>query len=180
MINALEDITNNLPDDFINYIESKSIGLNKSQIREALKNIDMQFENTILPEEVIVSEDFSEEIVTPSNSTLQESIEIILPKPRTSEIPTWKKYNLIPFPSKSRKFFPGYKIPFTFKTDIGELTTWVTGGYKEKVEGDPNEGSYISNNITRFYRAHPELQIGDTLKITKLRDLYYELGIIKK
>ncbi len=176
VINALEDIANQLPTDFIRYIKSKITGLNESQIKDALRNIDMQFENTILPEEVTSTEEF-EEIVTPSTSTSHESIEIVLPKPRTSEIPTWKKYNLIPFSVKTRKFFPGYKVPFILKTDIGELTTWVTGGYKEKVEGDPNEGTYISNNITRLYRNHPELQIGDTLKITKLKDLYYELVI---
>lgn len=62
VIKVLEDISNKLPDDFIKYIKSTTRGLNESQIKEALKNIDMQFENTFLPEEIVVSEEFPEEV----------------------------------------------------------------------------------------------------------------------
>ncbi|MFW9874288.1 MAG: type I restriction endonuclease [Candidatus Thorarchaeota archaeon] len=177
VINVLEDISNNLPEDFINYLKSKISGLNDSQIKEALKNIEMQFENTILPEEVTISEEITGDIST--STTTSDTIEIALPKARTSDTPGWKKYNYLPFPMKFRRFFPGYKTPFTLKTDIGDLITWVTGTYKEGIEGDPEDGTYISKNFTRFYRSHPELQVGDTLKIVKIEDLYYELEIIK-
>lgn len=139
----------------------------------------MQFENTILPEEMIFSEEFPEESEAPIISV--NILEIKLPKERTSDIPAWKKYGYFRFPAKHRNFFPGYKIPFTLQTDIGELTTWVTGARKGGTEGDPIEGTYISKNITRLYKAHLEIKPGDLLIITKLQDRRYKLEInVKK
>ena len=175
VINILEDISNKLPDDFISYLKSRPTGLTEIQIKEALKNIDMQFENTILPEEMVVSEEYTEDVKTPITNA--NTLEIRLPKAKTSDVPAWKKYGYIPFPMKNRNFFPGYKIPFTLLTDIGELITWMTGAYKGGTEGDPNEGTYISKNITRLYRAHPEIKAGDRLIITKVQDKLYKLEI---
>ena len=50
-----------------------------------------------------------------------------------------------------------------------ELTTWVTGRYKEGIEWDPKEGTYISTNVTRFYRAlevHELILNGDLKELT--------------
>jgi len=108
-----------------------------------------------------------------------KQIEIILPEASTADEPTWRKYNLIRLPAKYRTFFPGYKIPFTFITDVEDIITWVTGGYNTDMEGDPIAGSYVSKGIAKFYRAHPDLKVGDTLIITKVQDKVYKLEIEK-
>ena len=48
VINALEDISNELPDKFIEFIKSKVTGLGESHIREALKNIEYCDENLLI------------------------------------------------------------------------------------------------------------------------------------
>ena len=92
-------------------------------------------------------------------------------------MPTCRRYNLIPFPASHRNFFPGYKIPFKFKTDVGDINSWVTGGYATDKVGDPKAGTYISKCITKFYRDHPELKPGDIIKISRLEEGLYKLEI---
>jgi len=177
IIKTLESVFFNLNDDFIEYIEGKITTLTKSQIKEALKNIDIEFINTVLPKEITVSDEIIEDKEIKQIS--EDVIEIQLPAARSSDIPAWRKYGYLPFPMRYRSFFPGYKIPFTFQTDIGDLTTWITGGYVQDIEGDPKVGTYISKNVTKFFRAHPELAVGDILRITKLQDNSYRMEIIK-
>lgn len=42
-----------------------------------------------------------------------------------------RKYSLLPLNIDTRGFFPGYKIPFTLETDIGNLEAAVTGHSRE-------------------------------------------------
>lgn len=178
IIKTLESIFSNLSDEFIEYLHRKITSLTKSQIKEALKNIDAEFINTVLPKEITVADAIIEdkEIIQISEDVL----EIQLPAARSSDIPSWRKYGYLPFPMRYRSFFPGYKIPFTLQTDIGDLTTWITGGYVQDIEGDPKAGTYISKNVTKFFRAHSELEVGDILRITKLEEKSYKLEIIKQ
>ena len=89
------------------------------------------------------------------------SVEIII-----KNIDSAKKYNLIYFPKNIRDFFPGYKIPFTFETDIGETSTKITSAPKGTEIGDPSRGSYIQGGLKPWYEKHQELKNGDKLIIT--------------
>lgn len=177
IIYLLNVIFTTLPDDFINYFQLKSPELTSEQIKEALRNINFEFENINLPKEVILPDKngFKTKFISEESKDI---LEIKLPRAKTAELPTWKKYSLIPFPVSHRKFFPGYKIPFTIKTDIGEIISWVTGGYATDKVGDLNAGSYISKGIAKFYKSHPELKPGDFIKISKFEQGLYKLEII--
>ena len=160
-------------------IESKTMEYEKI---ERLEIIDTQIQylkkriKRLEKEKSLLSKDL-ENNITPQRS--YRTIEIKLPQSRNLDKPTWRKYNLIPIPAIHRSFFPGYRIPFVLKTNIGDLKTWVAGGYANEMEGDPKAGTYISKNITKFYRAQPELEVGDILRITKLQEKLYSLEIIK-
>lgn len=96
-----------------------------------------------------------------SYKKIDNSVEIII-----KNIDSAKKYNLIYFPKNIRDFFPGYKIPFTFETDIGEISTKITSAPKGTEIGDPSRGSYIQGGLKPWYEKHQELKNGDKLIIT--------------
>jgi len=93
--------------------------------------------------------------------------------------PTFRQYARITFKRSDRSFFPGYKVEFTLKTDIGALKCKVSSGSEGTEIGDSVVGQYITGDIGKFYDAHPELNIGDFLVFTKLNDLIYEVEIKK-
>lgn len=93
-------------------------------------------------------------------------------------IHTPKRYALIPIPKEHRSFFPGYKIPFILKTDIGEITTRVTSAPKGTQEGDPKAGNYIQGGLKPWYKKHKELKEGDKLIIETIESKReYKLSI---
>lgn len=75
------------------------------------------------------------------------------------------KYGLIPFPMEHRHLFPGFNIPFTLITDIGEITTHVIGAPAGTPDGDPDAGGRIQWNLKPWYQEHTELKPGDKLLI---------------
>ena len=162
---------------FLDLLESYLPNFTSEEIGKALESVDIDITNSMIPNEKNVKIEEVEVSEKKEKRGLKDSIEIELPEASSSDIPTWRKYNLIPFPASEREFFPGYKSPFTFKTDIGNIKSWVTGGSKEDDVGDPYAGKYISKGMTRFYRNHPELKPEDILKITKLDEKTFRLEI---
>jgi hypothetical protein len=75
--------------------------------------------------------------------------------------PTCIRFHLFFIPKPSRRFFPGYKVPFKLGTDIGEIETHVSSAPAGTPVGDPNAGTYIQANLVEWYRRHPEIKIGD-------------------
>jgi hypothetical protein len=170
VIHKTNEFFEELPNELIELIKTKTPNLSLSQIKDAFDNISISFEN-ILSNRDTPPIPGGEEIPTPDNI-----VKIKLPKARREgDIPSWKRYNLLDIPKKHRLFFPGYKIPFIIKTDIGELETWVTGDYAHAQEGDQNAGWYISKSMTKVYRNHPELKAGDIVTFTKENDGKYKL-----
>jgi hypothetical protein len=80
--------------------------------------------------------------------------------------PAFRSYPLIPIPREYREKFPGYKVPFTLETDVGEVQTYITSAPEGTKIGDPYAGNYIRAGITKWASAHPELDGGDWVKIT--------------
>lgn len=94
------------------------------------------------------------------------------------------KYRLIPI-KNVRGFFPGYKIPFTFETDIGNILVHVSSAETKGVKkGTPDAGRYIKSprkeRLNEWFEKHAELKIGDKL-IIDIKKPYqvYKLNIGK-
>ena len=117
---------------------------------------DYKIKEPILPQEE-EKEDKEGKEITPIDKTM---IEITL-----GNVFTPKKYFLIPLPKEYRSFFPGYKNPFVFITDIGEIQTKVTSAPKGTEYGDPEAGSYIYGGLKPWYGKHSDLKEGDKLII---------------
>lgn len=84
-------------------------------------------------------------------------------------IHTLRAYNVITFPPGHRRFFPGYKIPFIFQTDIGEIETHVSSGTQKAQQGDPDEGKYIARNLKPWIRRHfKEIEAGNLITIESI------------
>jgi hypothetical protein len=74
--------------------------------------------------------------------------------------PSFIKYHLF-YVKGSRRFFPGFKIPFKLETDIGEVETYVSSDRAGTPVGDPDAGTYIQANLAEWYRRHPTIKVGD-------------------
>lgn len=72
------------------------------------------------------------------------------------------EYKLINIPKKFRPLFPGYKIPFTLETNIGEIETYITGGYATDKKGDPNAGEYFTKGLSKWFDQN-RVKEGDTV-----------------
>jgi len=75
--------------------------------------------------------------------------------------PSNMKFHTLDVPRDSRRFFPGYKIPFELETDVGTIQTWVSSAPEGTEVGDPDKGTYIQRNLAEWYRRHPTIQVGD-------------------
>lgn len=104
--------------------------------------------------------DFSETNIEGSDELAGNKISIVLKKTYTAN-----RWGLIPIGKKNRSLFPGYNVPFTLDTDIGELVTHVTSAPAGTRIGDPIAGSYIQGNLKPWYNKHVELKDGDKLII---------------
>ena len=85
------------------------------------------------------------------------------PRIKIKVMPKAVQYGYIRIPKERRHLFPGYKESFTLVTDIGQITTYITGAPKGTPVGDPNRGDRIHHGLSFWYHKHPELQIGDSL-----------------
>lgn len=91
------------------------------------------------------------------------------------------EYALIPMRQEYRHLFPGFKVPFTLITDIGEISTWVAGGRMGTPKGDPNAGAYARRGLFPWYRKHTELKPGDSLLLEIIEPKKkYRLEIVKQ
>jgi hypothetical protein len=79
----------------------------------------------------------------------------------TLQNPSFIRFHLFYAPKTSRRFFPGYKIPFKLETDIGEIQTYVTSAPAGTQVGDPDAGAFIQANLAEWYRKHPTIKVGD-------------------
>ncbi len=117
------------------------------------------------PKVTVVSE--QGEVV--STTTAQNTLEVVI---RT---PSFIKFNLFAIPKGKRSFFPKYEVPFILETDIGEIGTYMTS----RTPSNP-EGAYFTKNMTRWYRRHPELKVGDKVIFTVLEPMKrYRLKVLK-
>jgi len=95
---------------------------------------------------------------------------------------TSQQYHVIPIPKRIRRFFPGYKLPFSLETDIGEVKTHVSSAPKGTHIGDPDKGAYIQSRLKNWFDSHQtDLKIGTTLRIQALEaGRRYKLSINKR
>ena len=149
--NELEEVCDGLP-------FSTRILEFKTYCREGLETkVSIHLFDTLKahkPEQVTVSEVTSDISVKPDNK-----VEVVL----STLSP--KKYAYIPIPKEHRRFFPGYKVPFTLETDIGEIKTKVTSAPKGTKYADPGVGNYIQGRLKPWYDKHKELAEGDKITI---------------
>lgn len=111
------------------------------------------------------------------DSIVQDNIDSNKVKIRLNNSRAKRKYALIPLSDDIRKFFPGYKISFIMKSDIGEIETKVTSAPKGTKIGDPDSGTYIQGGLKPWYDFHKNLRDGDILVIEKLGDKLYDLSV---
>lgn len=89
-------------------------------------------------------------------------------------------YNILSVPRYYREFFPGYKIPFVFNTNVGSLEVKVTSAPKDTKIGDPRAGNYIVGGLSQWY-YHNKTDEGDKIRITQIKKhKKYELKKLKK
>jgi len=107
----------------------------------------------VTPKSTIVSEQTKSSPAT-TKIVAQDSLEIIVK-------PACIRFHLFFIPKHSRRFFPGYRVPFKLETDVMEIETYVTSARAGTQVGDPDAGAYIQANLAEWYRRHPEIKVGD-------------------
>ncbi|MDP3880386.1 MAG: hypothetical protein U1D67_09130 [Dehalococcoidia bacterium] len=96
--------------------------------------------------------------------TDKKYVDIEIRNPHSSQ-----KYHFIPIPKRIRRFLPGYKLPFSLETDIGEIKTYVSSAPNGTHMGDPDKGAYIQSRLKKWFDTHQiELKNGATLRIQAL------------
>ena len=89
-------------------------------------------------------------------------------------------FHIFRIPKGKRQFFPGFRVPFTLETDIGERQTYVVSAKAGTKVGDPNAGDYFQANLAQWYRQHPTIRVGDKVKITAIEPMKkYRLETLK-
>jgi hypothetical protein len=125
-----------------------------------------------------VFETFEERESTPAPSTAQMTKQLGNRLELEVSSISWAKFNLVQIPLKFRAFFPGYRIPFTLETDVGEIQTYMSSAPQGTTEGDPAQGKYFQANLKKWYLAHPEAKPGVTVVIEALEPMKrYRLSI---
>ena len=74
------------------------------------------------------------------------------------------KYKLINIAKKFRPLFPGYKIPFTLETNVGEIETHISGGSASDRKGDTAAGQHLIRGLSKWFK-HNEVKEGDIVVI---------------
>jgi len=85
--------------------------------------------------------------------------------------PSCVNYHLFYVPKERRSFFPGYKVPFKLQTDLGVIETYVSSAPVGTRYGDPNAGTYVQANLSKWFRAHPEISVGSRLLIESVQHM---------
>jgi hypothetical protein len=94
--------------------------------------------------------------------------------------PSYRKFHLFYIPKEKRYVLPGYKVSFVLDTDKGQINTHVSSAPKGTQVGDLEAGYYIQSKLSQWYKAHPELKIGDKVKISVIEPMKrYRLEIEK-
>ncbi len=94
--------------------------------------------------------------------------------------PSFINFHIFQIPKGRRQFLPGYKVPFTLETDIGEVQTYVVSAKAGTQVGDPNAGYFFQAGLAEWYRQHPTIRVGDKVKITAVEPMKkYRLEIVK-
>ncbi len=102
-----------------------------------------------------------------------DKIEIIIREP-------FIRAHYLPIGKNNRRFFPGYKVPFTLETDISTIQTYMSSAPAGTQVGDPNRGAYFQANLNVWYRRHPELKVGDKVRVSVIESMKkYRLEIVK-
>ena len=93
---------------------------------------------------------------------------------------TSRKYGFIRFSKSDRRFFPGYKEPFTLIAPNGEeIKTWVAGGRGHSEIGDPDDGNYLSKGMTHLFDLLPDVEPGNEFEIEMIEPYKrYRLNLI--
>src|SRR2546426_3344485 len=92
------------------------------------------------------------------SSTSQETLEIML----TSGSIQHGYFNLGP---PNRRFFPGYKTPFSMRDGTKQYSVHVTSGEANARIGDPDEGIQIVGGLQEFFNRHKP-RVGDKVRFT--------------
>ncbi len=178
----LDSLFEDPPEKLITIIRENISKLTLDQVRDSLENISASFENILINVQPSPTPVDPTTLGGPGSNGLPQNniIRIPLPRPRLEgTFPAWKKYSFLDIPKKFRRFFPGYKIPFTIQTDVGTFETHITGAYADAEEGDADAGWYLSKGFSKFYRNHPDLEIGDIIIFTNIAEKKYKLDIEK-
>jgi hypothetical protein len=88
----------------------------------------------------------------------KDKVEIVI---KNSYTP--KKYAIIPLPRKQRPYFPGFRVPFTLITDIGEIAVLVAAAQPPSSVGDPLAGKRIQGGLKPWFKVHDEITDGTKL-----------------
>ena len=105
---------------------------------------------------------------------LGERFTLELPFERDALSPSWITYGILVIPREHRPKFPGYKVPFIFQTNIGDLIVKVSSAPWNTPIGDSDAGAYITG-MGEYWRRHSELQPGSELGIIRRSELVYLL-----
>jgi hypothetical protein len=78
-------------------------------------------------------------------------------------------YSYIPLREreKTRPAFPGYKVPFTLKTNIGDLQCQVTGDFYGSEVGSARAGRYFAGGLKPWFE-HNKVKPGDRVVISSI------------
>ena len=93
---------------------------------------------------------------------------------------SFAKFHLFYIPKDRRHFFPGYKVPFALETDLNTIETRVSSAPAGTQVGDLNKGSYFQSNLGEWYKRHPDIKIGDKVRITAIESMKrYRLELLR-
>lgn len=107
---------------------------------------------------------------------LMVKFNIELPNEKHASSPSWREYGILVILSEHRAKFPGYKVPFIFESDIGDLEVRVSSARDGTPIGDRQAGQYITG-MGRFYREHKEIEPGTNLSIRRISGTRYLLDV---
>lgn len=81
-------------------------------------------------------------------------------------VPACINYSYIPLRERegTRSSFPGYKVPFTMKTNVGDIQCQVTSDFYGSQIGSSTGGRYIAGGLKPWFE-HNKVKVGDTVVI---------------
>jgi hypothetical protein len=104
----------------------------------------------------------------PRNSRNKRVLRVTLPPAQRAKIPTWQAYGVLGIAKQDRAFFPKYKEDFVLRSPRGEFIVKMASA--NNTNKDALRGGYISS-ATKFFKAHSDLVVGDTLVFRKVKNV---------